>query len=116
MALNEYLITSGGTIFTKADKYAHKMAKFFLSNRGVDLDKVAVLTKRAEIDFRHPIEKMSRIKLSIESTAYNKNGDVYISCLAIDKSTSQVAGVIHLTFSVIPREEINERLVGKRKK
>lgn len=112
MALNEYSIVSGGSIFDKADKLAHKWAKIFLLDRGIDLTGKAVLTKKGEIKYRHPLKKLSKVKIKLEDIKFDKNRDICLYVSIIDKKTEKLADYIHFTFSVKSLDELQELMLG----
>lgn len=116
MALNEYSIVKGGTIFDRADIYAQRWAKFFLTNRGIDINNLAVITKGADIKFRHPIEDFNKVKVELEGVRYDKNRNICVFVKIVDHKLNKIADLIHFTFATVPLEELKTRAVGLKKK
>lgn len=120
MVLNEYSIVKGGCSVTNLDDEAQRYAKLFAESKGYNLQEKAVVTKTLVANYIHPIAELKRMDFRIDSSVrLNKNGDISVFCSLIDKTTTKVGVKAHITFAVIDRNSISDRMVGvtrKRKK
>ena len=113
MLLNEYNIVKGGSIFTKLDDEAHRFAKLFAESKGYNLQEKALLTKRGEIDFIHPIEELRKMDFRIDSSVrFDKNHNISVYCYLFAKQEGKIGAKAHLTFAIIDRNTISGRKVG----